>query len=213
MTKDFKFKLYFRKSSFKKDILSANILFEQIETYKPKNFLEVGVFQGVTSRNICEKLSLIHQNQFNFFGIDIFEDSDNLLDNKEMTTKHNKISNPIKHLLYNIIFKENLNSLKSVKNLLKKFNNNVTLHKGLSDIMLPKINMSEIDFVFLDGGHSYKTVKNDLFLILKHIQKNKIIICDDYDQKNYGVKKAVDELVNSVTEIKELNKRLVKIIT
>ena len=79
--------------------------------------------------------------------------------------------------------------------------------------MLPKIDMSEIDFVFLDGGHSYETVKNDLSLILKNIKKNKIIICDDYDQKDYGVKKAVDELINSVTEIKELNKRLVKITT
>jgi len=213
MTKDFKFKLYFRKSSFKKDILSTKILFEQIEKYRPKNFLEVGVFQGVTSRNICEKLNLIHQNEFNFFGIDIFEDSDDLLDNKEMTLKHNKTSNPIKYLLYNIIFKENLNSLISVKKLLKKFDNNVTLYKGLSDIMLPKINMSKIDFVFLDGGHSYRTVKNDLFLILKNIKKNKVIICDDYDQKDYGVKKAVDEIINNVTEIKELNKRLVKIIT
>ena len=62
MSNNFKFKLYFRKSSFKKDILSANILLEQIEAHKPKHFLEVGVFQGVTSRNICEKLSLIHQN-------------------------------------------------------------------------------------------------------------------------------------------------------
>jgi len=213
MTKDFKFKLYFRKSSFKKDISSANILFEQIANHKPKKILEVGVFQGVTSRNICEKLDLIHQNQFNYYGIDIFEDSDNFLDDKEMTSKHNKISNPIKHLLYNIIFKENLNSLKSVKKLLKKFDNNVTLYKGLSDEILPKINMSEIDFVFLDGGHSYETVKNDLFLILKNIKKNKVIICDDYDQKNYGVKKAVDEIINNVTEIKELNKRLVKITT
>ena len=51
MTKDFKFKLYYRKSSFKKDLLSAKILFEQIEKYKPRNFLEVGVCQGVTSRN------------------------------------------------------------------------------------------------------------------------------------------------------------------
>jgi len=213
MTNNFKFKLYFRKSSFKKDILSANILFEQIEIHKPKNFLEVGVFQGVTSRNICEKLNLIHGNQFNYYGIDIFEDSNNLLDDKEMTSKHNKISNPLKNLLYNVIFKENLNSLKSVNKLLKKFRNRIKLYKGLSDEILPKINLSTIDFVFLDGGHSYETVKNDLFLILKSIKKNKVIICDDYDQKNYGVKKAVDEIINNVTEIKELNKRLVKITT
>ena len=71
--------------------------------------------------------------------------------------------------------------------------------------------MSNIDMVFLDGGHSYETVKNDISIILNGIKKNKIIICDDYDQINYGVKKAVDEFKNHVTEIKELNKRLVKI--
>ena len=57
-----KFRYYFRKSSFKKDIDSANLLLEQIEIYKPKNFLEVGVFQGVTSRNVCEKLNEIQNN-------------------------------------------------------------------------------------------------------------------------------------------------------
>ena len=71
--------------------------------------------------------------------------------------------------------------------------------------------MSSIDMIFLDGGHSYETVKDDLSLILKGIKKKKIIICDDYDQVDYGVKKAVDELLNEVYEIKELNKRLVRI--
>ena len=50
-----KFKFYLRKSSFKKDKKSAQILLNEIKNYKPKNFLEVGVFQGVTSRNVCEK--------------------------------------------------------------------------------------------------------------------------------------------------------------
>ena len=42
-------------------------------------------------------------------------------------------------------------------------------------------------------GTAYETVKNDLSIILKGIKKGKIIICDDYNQVNYGVKKAVDE--------------------
>ena len=213
MNKNFKFKLYFRKSSFKKDMRSAEILFDQIDIYKPRYFLEVGVFQGVTSKNVCEKLNSLHQGDFNYYGVDIFEDANALLDNKEMTSKHNKISNPLKHLFYNVFFKENLNSLESVKKLLKKFDKKVFLHKGLSHNILPKIDISKIDFIFLDGGHSYETVRSDLFLILKNIKKNKVIICDDYDQINYGVKKAVDELKDSVNEIKQLNNRLVKIIT
>jgi hypothetical protein len=206
-----KFKYYFRKSSLKKDINSANILLDQIEIYKPKNFIEVGVFQGVTSRNVCEKLYEINKENFLFHGIDIFEDTNINIDNKEMTIKHNKISNPFKHLIFNIILKKNLFSIDSIYSFLKKFKNNVLLYKGFSETQLPKIDMSKIDMVFLDGGHSYETVRSDLSLILKGIKKNKIIICDDYDQVDYGVKKAVDELLNQVTEIKELNKRLVRI--
>jgi hypothetical protein len=206
-----KFKYYFRKSSLKKDINSANILLDQIEIYKPKNFIEVGVFQGVTSRNICEKLYEINKENFLFHGIDIFEDTNINIDNKEMTIKHNKISNPFKHLIFNIILRKNLFSIDSIYSFLKKFKNNVRLYKGFSETELPKIDMSKIDMVFLDGGHSYETVRSDLSLILKGIKKNKIIICDDYDQVNYGVKKAVDELLNQVTEIKQLNKRLVRI--
>ena len=206
------FKLYFRKSSFKKDINSAKILLKEINKSKPKNFLEVGVFQGVTSRNVCEAIGLIHKKDFSYHGIDVFEDANINLNEKEKTTKHNKISNPIKHLLYNIIFKENLNSYDSVEKLLKKFSENVFLYKGLSANILPKIEMSKIDFVFLDGGHSYETVKNDLLIILKNIKKQKIIICDDYNQKSYGVKKAVDEISQDVTAIHKLNDRLVKII-
>ena len=206
-----KFKYYFRKSSLKKDINSANILLDQIEIYKPKNFIEVGVFQGVTSRNVCEKLYEINKENFLFHGIDIFEDTNINIDNKEMTIKHNKISNPFKHLIFNIILKKNLFSIDSIYSFLKKFKNNVQLYKGFSETELPKIDMSKIDMVFLDGGHSYETVRSDLSLILKGIKKNKIIICDDYDQVDYGVKKAVDELLNKVTEIKQLNKRLVRI--
>ena len=205
------FKYYFRKSSFKKDIKSANILLEQIEKYKPKNFLEVGVFQGVTSRNICEKLNLINDGNFLFHGIDIFEDTNSSIDNKEMTIKHNKLSNPLKHLIFNIILKKDLFSIESVYEFLNKFKDNIHLHKGFSDTQLPKVDLSKIDMIFLDGGHSYETVSSDLSLILKEIKKGKVIICDDYDQTSYGVKKVVDELQNRVSEIKELNKRLVRI--
>ena len=207
-----RFKYYFRKSSFKKDINSANILLDQVSINKPKNFLEVGVFQGVTSRNVCEKLNEINKEDFTFHGIDIFEDTNNKIDNQEMTTKHNRISNPFKHLIFNIILKKKLFSLESIHDFLKKFKKNVKLYKGFSDTELLKIDMSKIDMVFLDGGHSYETVKNDISIILSGMKKGKIIICDDYDQVNYGVKKAVDEFKNQVSEIKELNKRLVRIV-
>ena len=170
-------------------------------------------FRGVTSRNICQKLHEINKDEFKFHGIDIFEDTNDKIDNHEMTKKHNRLSNPFKHLIFNIILKKNLFSIESIGTFLKKFKNNVQLYKGYSDTELPKIDMANIDMIFLDGGHSYETVKSDISIILKNIKKDKIIICDDYDQTTYGVKKAVDEFKNQVSEIKELNKRLVRIVT
>ena len=51
----------------------------------------------------------------------------------------------------------------SVEDLLRDYKNNIKLIKGNSNDILKKIDMSKIDYVFLDGGHAYETVKNDLF--------------------------------------------------
>ena len=67
-----KFKKYWRKTSFK-NIEDGAYLLNHISQLKPKNLLEVGVFHGVTSRNICELLYSIHGNGFKFTGIYLFE--------------------------------------------------------------------------------------------------------------------------------------------
>ena len=54
--------------------------------------------------------------------------------------------------------------------------------------------MSKVDYVFLDGGHDYSTVMNDLSSCSEVIQNDGIILCDDYDLSYApGVKKAIDE--------------------
>ena len=56
--------------------------------------------------------------------------------------------------------------------------------------------MSQIDYVFLDGGHDYDTVKNDLNNCVEVINKNGTVLCDDYNLSYApGVKKAIDEFV------------------
>ncbi len=83
-----------------------------------------------------------------------------------------------------------------MEDLLKKFKNNVHLIKGNSNIILKKIDMSKIDYVFLDGGHEYETVKNDLTNCEEVLKNNGTILCDDYNLSYApGVKKAIDEFV------------------
>ena len=45
--------------------------------------------------------------------------------------------------------------------------------------------LKDIDF-FLDGGHSYQTVYNDLTNLYQHMKdKKKIILCDEYGSESY----------------------------
>tara|TARA_B100001057_G_scaffold291978_1_gene292055 strand:- start:438 stop:1073 length:636 start_codon:yes stop_codon:yes gene_type:complete len=191
-----KYKNFFRKSSFKKDSQNAKIFINLIYKYQPKNFLEVGVLEGVTAKNVCDLLYKIYGNDFKYFGIDLFGldlENNNI---KEFTPISNKYSNPLKFFYHKFILRKEPNSIDGVKHLLKKYEASVNLYKGYSQYFLNTIDLSLIDFCFLDGGHSYNTVKEDLLIILQRIKKNSHILIDDYNQPTYGVKKAVDEIKN-----------------
>ena len=188
-----KYKKYYRKTSLKQK--SVGIFFlDEILKKKPKTFLEVGVFHGVTGRNVCEALYSIHENNFKYIGLDLFEESN---ENKDEVIPNTTFSsNPIKSFYYKYIKRQNPYSLEAVKELLQKFNNNVHLIKGNSNKLLSKIDMSKIDYVFLDGGHEYNTVLNDLSCCIEVINNDGTILCDDYDlARAPGVKKAIDEFV------------------
>tara|TARA_B100000575_G_scaffold273444_1_gene256388 strand:+ start:41 stop:670 length:630 start_codon:yes stop_codon:yes gene_type:complete len=205
-----KYKKYFRKTSLKQKGVGEFFLSE-IAIKKPKVFLEVGVFHGVTSRNVCELLQKIHGNDFKYIGLDLFDES---LENKDEIIPNTKFSNPLKNIYFNYIRRQNPYSLEAVEDLLKKFKNNVTLIKGNSNIILKKIDMSKIDYVFLDGGHDYQTVINDLNCCKEVITNGGIVLCDDYDLSYApGVKKAIDEFSaqDGIKCLKIFNERFAKI--
>ena len=187
------YKKYYRKTSLKQKGVGSFFLDEVLEK-KPKTFLEIGVFHGVTARNVCELLFKIHGNDFNYIGLDLFEESD---ENKDEVIPNTTFSsNPIKSFYYKFVKRQNPYSLEAVKELLQKFSNNVHLIKGNSNKILTKIDMSKIDYVFLDGGHEYNTVVNDLSCCEDVINNNGTVLCDDYNLSNApGVKKAIDDYV------------------
>ena len=188
-----KYKKYFRKTSLKQKGVGSFFL-DQIAKKKPKYFLEVGVFHGVTARNVCELLFKIHNKDFQYIGLDLFEEND---ENKDEVIPNTKFSNPLKTLFFRYIKKLDPYSLNGVNDLLKKFKDNVHLIKGNSNKILKKIDMSKIDYVFLDGGHGYETVKNDLEACKEVLDNNGTVLCDDYNlaAQAPGVKLAIDEFV------------------
>jgi|TARA_B110000014_G_C20042871_1_gene542137 hypothetical protein len=188
-----KYKKYWRKTSFKQKGI-GDFFLQHVNERKPKNFLEIGIFHGVTSRNVCDLLKLIHGNNFKFTGIDIFS-TENLLTKDEFIPK-TKFSNPLKNLYYKYLIRLDPYSLESVKKLLSKYKNNINIIKGNSNKILTEIIVEKFDYVFLDGGHKYETVLKDLKILTKVIEKDGVILCDDYDLSYApGVKKAIDEYI------------------
>ena len=166
---------------------------EEIKKKKPKFFLEIGVFHGVTARNVCELLFQVHKNDFKYTGLDLFEKND---ENKSEIIPNTNFSNPLKQIYFKYIKRQDPYTVEAVEDLLKKFKDNVHLIKGNSNKVLKNIDMSEIEYVFLDGGHDYGTVNNDLNNCIGVINNNGTILCDDYNLSYApGVKKAIDEFV------------------
>ena len=204
-----KFKKYWRKTGLNKEW--GTILLKIISEKKPKHFLEVGVFCGVTSRNICELLNNIHDGDFSFTGLDLFgEKIEHEINEVEPEyVKSQKFSNPLKHIYYNLLLNENLNSIESIEKFLKKFEKKISLVKGDSNKTLEQIDLSKIDFAFIDGGHSYETTYSDLSVLYSSMKnKSKTIVCDDYIDASYitEVKKAVDDFVKE----KDLSLEIIK---
>ena len=193
MINNIKYKKYWRKTSFKQKGV-GDFFLKHINEKKPKNFLEIGVFHGVTSRNVCDLLNSIHGINFKFTGIDIFTTETDLV--KDEFIPKTKFSNPLKTIYYKYLVRLDPYSPESVKKLLKKYQKNISIIKGNSNKILAEMTSEKFDYVFLDGGHKYETVLKDLKFLTKIIENNGVILCDDYDLTYApGVKKAIDEYV------------------
>ena len=205
-----KYKKYWRKTSLKQKG-DGDLFLDLIKQKKPKNFLEIGVFHGVTSRNVCELLYSIHGSDFKFTGIDIFSVDTEF--SREEYIPEIKFSNPLKTIYYKYIIRRDPYSIQSVQKLLKKYKSNVNIIKGHSNQVLKQISLDRFDYVFLDGGHKYETVKGDLEFLTKVINNNGTILCDDYNLTYaLGVKKAIDEYVyDKKLNLKILHSRFAEI--
>ena len=179
---------------------SGGVFLKILNNIKPKNFLEIGVFTGVNAMNVCENLYALYKYDFKFVGLDLFEDyqTKDVLEIAPSSIRNlqQKFSNPLKHLYYNIIKKEKLNSINSVHNFLKKYKRNIQLIKGNTNKTLKELNVFDFDMVYVDGGHSFETVYFESNYLLDHTKKKCFILFDDYfHTEATGVKEAIDKTI------------------
>lgn len=92
---------------------------------------------------------------------------------------------------------------KSFINLNEKYkeNSNITLFKGASSLFFSTISDDFLDYIYIDGDHSYSGVLQDLEHARLKIKSNGYIFGHDYsinqnktkEYYSFGVKQAVDE--------------------
>jgi hypothetical protein len=147
------------------------------------SFLEIGVAAGDTSEFLC-----LNKKVNNVYLLDLYNDIDfygikNSSKPRYTPKTHDKF---VYERISNIV------------------NGQVTILKGTSQDLLP-IDGLELDYVYIDGNHSYESVKLDLENSAKMIKRDGIIGIDDYINfmaeidhssiSEYGVIRAVNEFL------------------
>jgi len=148
--------------------------FYQIFDYiKPEVICEIGTHDGKSAIQFvdyCVKLNP----KLSYVGYDVFDavKDDEQFHEKEINGKgagkYRTAKNNLTH--------------RQMKNKRFKFK----LVKGFTQQTLTQ---AVYDFVYIDGGHSYETVKHDYY----KVSGSKVIVFDDYQTE--GVKQFVDELI------------------
>jgi hypothetical protein len=162
---------------------------------RPKSIVEIGVYKGKRSKELIE-VAKIFNNKINYYGFDLFDLFNRKIDLKEFSKKPNS-ENDIKYKLSKLA--------------------NVMLFKGFTHNTLPTFN-KKIDLIFIDGGHSVKTIANDWHYVKKMMHKDTYVLFDDYYSNNkkiirkFGCNNIISELPDiyqsNVLPIKDKIKRL-----
>lgn len=92
--------------------------------------------------------------------------------------------------------------MEEVRKYLADTGADVNLFAGNTRETLPQYieDLPKMEFVYIDGGHSYETVKSDWNYVQKIINKNSTVVFDDYNLE--GPRKVVDGLNQNEFSIK-----------
>lgn len=88
-----------------------------------------------------------------------------------------------------------VSNIKEIRKILSNLNVRFHLYKGNTQKTLPREvpNLPRMDFIFIDGGHSYETVESDWKNVKKLMHDGTCVVFDDYHAFE-GVTRAVNEI-------------------
>ncbi len=151
-----------------------------IQACNPKNLLEIGTFNGLTTLHMAVNSNLdakIHTLDLSTLD-DYPKETLDPEDIKYITSPFKKD----KHYLHTV------------------YNHKIIEHEGNSlSYSFSKFteDNAKMDFIFIDGGHSYQIVKNDTEKSLKILKEDGILVWHDYTPTCPGVFTYLNELSKS----------------
>ncbi len=193
MAKKFPFLRNLEKMKGVERALKYDQIFEIIEKYKCKKIMEIGTAKGIRALEMIRIAQKFHKAyQVEYFGFDIFE-----MMNKEIFKKE--------------VSKQPL-TLKDLQKKLDITDAKVKLFSGFTEQTMPSVisKLPKMDLVFIDGGHSIETIENDWKYTQKVMDKNTIVIFDDFwsgkwgQRKDAGCQNLVNKLDKSIYNVKIL---------
>lgn len=158
-------------------------LYKTIKESGATKLMEIGTWNGDHGKEMIITAQLRSpKKKISYYGFDLFE----LMDKDNFEKEYAKIPP----------------SMNEVKEKLSATGANVKLFKGNTNKTLPENykKLPKMDFIFIDGGHSVDTIKNDWKYSEKLMHKDTVVIFDDYfrntedDVKGVGCQYLIDKL-------------------
>jgi hypothetical protein len=160
-------------------------LFEIIRGRKPRKIMEIGTWNGVHAIEMIEEAKkYFSPKEIKYYGFDLFE----LLNDKTSLKEFSSPPPP----------------LEAVQQKLEKTSAKIHLYKGYTQDTLPRVidELPKMDFIFIDGGHSLETIENDWKYVQEVMDKNTIVIFDDYwNRDDAGCKKIINDINKTNFEV------------
>jgi len=178
---------------FKLNCDRKSVIIKHIKINQPLNILEIGVHTGGFAIRMLSQLSKSNLANTSYTGVDLFA---------EMQTRQN-------HKAEISMWPDSRNDvLKKIKDSAPGTKVNLVQSTSFEFLVNDK---NKYDLIFIDGGHSYETVKSDWELSNKLLNDQGVVFFDDFTSKSgaansgFGISKVVEEIDAKVWNVKVYN--------
>jgi len=159
-------------------------LFEILKSRKFHNIMEIGTWNGSSAVGMIKTAALrVPEDQIHYYGFDLFEEATPELLAEEFSPR------------YALLIKDTEAKIK------QQTKAEVSLFKGDTKKTLPAVidRLPKMDFIYVDGGHTVETIRNDWGYVSKLMKPDTVVVFDDYcDEMSFiGPKFLIGELDKS----------------